>query len=145
MSSPHTPDSSSPPPGYGPSRPPSVGRAPILAGLAGLLVGVFVVGIVWLGTALIGGGDDHEGAAADAAASCRILERIDATNSDSLDLPYAYRIGAAAQLAAAAAEDDRRYQVLSRDTHAASQAIQYADAATARNEIAQALATCEGL
>ncbi|GAA3396966.1 hypothetical protein [Cryptosporangium minutisporangium] len=139
MSSPHSPQ---PVPPF-PPRTPGRGHVPVLAGIAGLLVGAFAVGAVWLGTSLVG--DDDTGPAADAATACQILDGIDTASADALGMVYAYRISAASQLAAAAAKEDRRYQGLASDTHSASQAAQYADIATANKEIEAARAACADL
>ncbi|NIJ14088.1 hypothetical protein FHU38_004432 [Saccharomonospora amisosensis] len=72
----------------------------------GLLVGGGAVGLAWSVT-----GGSAEGPAADVSAACAALERTPALLPDG-DFASLRRWGAAAELAAAAAEVDKSYQPL---------------------------------
>ncbi|SNY52453.1 hypothetical protein [Paractinoplanes atraurantiacus] len=93
----------------------------LLTGLAGLLVGALIVGVVWAASSSLGG--DKSNAAADVRASCDILDRLPGTwTRESFDLANTNRLAAAYALAASAAKDDTRYQTLAETEQAAHQA-----------------------
>ncbi|NIH82787.1 hypothetical protein [Amycolatopsis viridis] len=80
----------------------------VVALVVGLVVGAGIVGLVWIGT---GSGAAGSGAAADVDAACAAVART--TSLDPVDKYAGFqRWGAAAQLAAAAAEQEPRYQSL---------------------------------
>ncbi|MEU8816771.1 hypothetical protein [Actinoplanes sp. NPDC048796] len=93
----------------------------LLTGLAGLLVGALIVGVVWAASASLGGTESD--ADADARASCEILDRLPGTwTRESFDLATTNRLAAAFALAAAAAKQDSRYQTLAEAEQNAHQA-----------------------
>ncbi|MBK1789318.1 hypothetical protein [Prauserella cavernicola] len=94
-------------PQYQPQAPaPKSRRGPVLLGLvAGLVVGGGGVGLGWLFSSSSG----DEGAQADAAAACDILDRTPEVDLDA-DLSGFFRLSAASALAAAAAEVDGAYE-----------------------------------
>ncbi|MFC3743229.1 hypothetical protein [Paractinoplanes deccanensis] len=93
-----------------------------LTGVAGLLLGALVVGLVWAATASFGSDDSN--AAADAQASCDIFDRLpDAWTRETFDLANTNRLAAAYALATSAAQDDKRYQSLSDAAQQAHQTV----------------------
>lgn len=126
---PHSPGSYLAPPrparaGVSPQPPRPRRRSWVLTALAGLLIGAILVSTVWLANSQsLPRRSDSAGA--DAAAACGILDRLPdaAPRADEFTLAYSYRVEAAGQLAAAAAEEDPRYRRLADLTKTASQAV----------------------
>jgi hypothetical protein len=100
-----------PPPGEhqppGPHQP--AGRKTLVLGLiVGLLVGAGIVGLTWALT-----GDSSEGAAADAAAVCGIIERTPDPPAELRDITMEYlQRWSVSDVASSIAEADSRYRPL---------------------------------
>jgi hypothetical protein len=117
-------------------------RRPLVAvGVAGLLVGAVVVGSLWLGTVLSGGGTGSD----DVSDACDILGRLPALTQATYQAPYVHRVEAATALASAAAAGDSRYQQLARDTTAAYQALITYDVDGVNQQIKASVADCKAL
>lgn len=118
-------------------------RVPLLAaGLAGLLLGGLIVGVVWAAA----GGHHGTGAAADAGAACDIFARLPGTwENETITKANADRLGAAAALADAAAQDDSKYSLLASQSALADRALITFDTTNLALQVKTVNNTCDRL
>jgi hypothetical protein len=112
----------------------------VIALVAGVVVGAAGVGAAWL----VSSSTDGSGAASDARMACQTLDRV-GTVDLNVSKSQIGRIRAAKELAAAAAEADRRYLPLSEKATSIERGMVVFDLEVVNSGISQARGVCADL
>ncbi|WP_250034825.1 hypothetical protein [Paractinoplanes maris] len=133
------------PPEAAPEAAPRPSRPWLLAGVAGVVIGALVVGILWAASSFAGSRGDDDGAE-DAAAACGVFARVpDDWSRETVTEANTYQLGGAIALAQAAGERDAGYGTLATQAQQVQQAVVSFDFDRVEQLVVDVRNTCDEL